>query len=94
MNRDELDRAKRRAVALRYDATQDSAPKLVAKGQGYVAERIVELARQHGLHVHHDPDLVTLLSKLDVEREIPEDLYKAVAEVLAFVYRISQKKKK
>lgn len=91
---DELDRAKRRAVALRYDTARDSAPKVVAKGQGYVAERIIELAREHGLHVHHNPELVTLLSKLDIEREIPEELYGAVAEVLAFVYRLSQLKKK
>ncbi len=93
MNRDELDRAKRRAVALRYDANKDAAPKIVAKGQGYVAEKIIELARQHGLHVHHDPALVTLLSKLDLEREIPEELYKAVAEVLVFVYKLGQMKR-
>lgn len=93
MKREELDRAKRRAVALRYDANKDAAPKIVAKGQGYVAEKIIELARQHGLHVHHDPTLVTLLAKLDLEQDIPEDLYKAVAEVLVFVYKLGQKKR-
>lgn len=93
MKHEELDRAKRRAVALRYDANRDAAPKIVAKGQGYVAEKIIELARQNGLHVHHDPTLVTLLAKLDLEQDIPEDLYKAVAEVLVFVYKLGQKKR-
>jgi flagellar biosynthesis protein len=93
MNREELDRAKRRAVALRYDANKDAAPKIVAKGQGYVADKIIEIARQHGLHVHHDPTLVTLLSKLDLEQDIPEDLYKAVAEVLVFVYKLGRMKR-
>ena len=84
--REELDRAKRRAVALRYDKDRDAAPKVIAKGQGYAAEKILELARQHNLHVHHDPDLAVLLAKLDVGHEIPEDLYKAVAEILAFLH--------
>lgn len=88
---DELDRARRRAIALRYDAARDSAPKVIARGRGYTAEKIVELARQHGLPVHHDPDLAALLAELEVNQEIPEDLYKAVAEVLAFVYRLSRK---
>jgi flagellar biosynthesis protein len=87
---DELDRARRRAIALRYDAARDSAPKVIARGRGYTAEKIVELARQHGLPVHHDPDLAALLAELEVNQEIPEDLYKAVAEVLAFVYRLSR----
>lgn len=87
----EMDRAKRRAVAMRYDAARDGAPRVIAKGQGHVAERILELARQHGIPVHHDPALTALLAKLDVDREIPEDLYKAMAEVLAFVYQINQR---
>lgn len=87
----EMDRAKRRAVAMRYDKARDGAPRIVAKGKGHTAERIIEIAREHGLHVHHDPALVSLLAKLDVDREIPEELYKAVAEVLAFVYQISKR---
>lgn len=80
-----------RAVALRYDQHRDAAPRVTAKGSGYVAERIIELARQHGVQLHEDPDLLTLLSKLDVETQIPEPLYRAVAEVLAFVYRINRR---
>lgn len=88
---EELDRAKRRAIALRYDAARDGAPKVIARGKGYTADRIIEIAREHGLHIHHDPNLAALLSTLDVNQEIPEDLYKAVAEVLAFVYRLTQR---
>jgi FlhB-like protein len=78
-------------VALRYDAQQDQSPRVVAKGAGYVAERILEVAREHGIHVHEDPDMVAVLSKLDIDAPIPENLYRAVAEVLAFVYRINQR---
>lgn len=86
------DDPRRRAVALRYDATSDSAPRVVAQGAGFLADRILEIARQHGVHVHSDPDLVALLSKLDPRQPIPESLYRAVAEVLAFVYRLNQAK--
>ncbi len=84
---------RRKAVALRYDEEKDQAPKVVAKGSGILADRIVEIARENGLHVYPDKDLVALLSKLDVNTEIPGDLYKAVAEVLAFVYRLNRQSK-
>ncbi len=90
-NQDEQAEARRKAVALRYDAEKEAAPKVVAKGAGLRAERIIEIAREHGVHIHEDPDLVTFLSRLDVDTEIPEDLYRAVAEVLAFVYRLNQR---
>lgn len=82
--------ARRKAIALRYDQQRDQAPKMVAKGAGIVAERIIETAREHGIHVHEDKDMVAMLSKLNVDTEIPEQLYKAVAEVLAFVYRLNK----
>lgn len=81
----------RRAVALKYDLEHDAAPKVVAKGQRLLAERIIALAKEHGIHVHEDPDLVALLAKLDVNAPIPEELYRAVAEVLAFVYRLNKR---
>ena len=81
----------KKAVALRYDAQREEAPRLVAKGQRLVAERIVELAQEHGIHIHEDPGLVALLSKLDVDAEVPPELYQAVAEVLAFVYRLEKR---
>ena len=80
-----------KAVALRYDQEEDAAPRLVAKGTGLVARRIIELAQEHGVHVHEDPDLVGVLSKLDLDTQIPEGLFRAVAEVLAFVYRLNQR---
>jgi flagellar biosynthesis protein len=80
---------RRKAVALRYQSGSDAAPKVVAKGAGLLADRILELAREHGVHVHEDPDMVEVLSKLNVDTEIPEALYRAVAEVLAFVYRLN-----
>jgi len=81
---------RRKVVALRYDAAQDSAPKVVAKGSGHLAERILEVAREHGVVIHEDPDLMQTLAALDVDVEIPEALYRAVAEVLAFVYQTNR----
>ena len=82
---------RQKAVALRYDAADEPAPRVIAKGAGLTAERIIEVAREHNIHVHNDPDLVNVLSKLDVETVIPEGLYVAVAEVLAFVYRLNER---
>lgn len=82
---------RQKAVALRYDATRDAAPRVTAKGSGLVAERIVALARENGVHVHEDRDLVAMLAKLDAPAQIPEELYRAVAEVLAFVYRLNKR---
>ncbi len=80
----------RKAVALRYDAQEDSAPRVIAKGQRLIAEKIIAVAKAHGIHVHEDPDLVAVLAKLDLNVTIPETLYQAVAEVLAFVYRLNK----
>jgi len=76
----------KKAVALRYDKTRDGAPKVAAKGKGRVAENIIELARQHGIPVKDDPDLVEVLASLELDQEIPPEIYVAVAELLAFVY--------
>jgi flagellar biosynthesis protein len=77
------------AVALSYQPGQ-SAPKVVAKGYGLMAERIVEQARGAGVFVHDSPELVNLLMQLDLDDQIPEPLYRAVAEVLAFVHFLEQ----
>jgi flagellar biosynthesis protein len=86
----EKEDARRKAVALRYDAQQNGAPQVVAKGSGYIADRIIEIAREHGVPIHDDPDLVAVLAKLDLGTEIPDSLYRAVAEVLAFVYKLNK----
>ncbi len=76
----------KKAVALRYDREQDDAPTVTAKGQGKVAENIIELAREHGIPIKDDPDLVEVLASLEIDQEIPPEIYVAVAELLAFVY--------
>lgn len=76
----------KKAVALRYDRTKEVAPKVVAKGEGYKAQKIIDLAKEHGVEIVEDPDLVQILSKVEVEEQIPESLYLAVAKILAFVY--------
>lgn len=81
-----------RAVALRYAPGEDDAPRVAAKGRGHVAEKILELARRYGVPIRQDPNLVQVLSRLDLEQEIPPSVYRAVAEILAFVYRLSVEK--
>ncbi len=80
-----------KAAALKYRHGKDSAPKLVAKGKGKVAEKIIEIAKAHGIPVQEDKELVEFLSMLDLYQEIPPELYKAVAEILAFVYSLKKK---
>jgi flagellar biosynthesis protein len=81
----------KRAVALRYDPAKDKAPKLVAKGKGHVANQILALARKNYVPVRQDPNLVQVLSRLNLDQEIPPQLYQAVASILAFLYRINRK---
>ncbi len=82
-----------KAAALKYDLEKDAAPRVVASGKGYVADRIVELAKEHGVPLHQDRSLIEILIRLDLGDTIPYELYKAVAEVLAFVYRIESRAK-
>ncbi len=80
-----------RAVAILYDEEKSDSPKVVASGKGTVAEKIIETARDAGIHIQEDPDLVELLSKVPIGDDIPVELYQTVAEVLAFVYQINDK---
>ena len=80
-----------KAVALKYDQEKANAPKVVAKGRGEVAEKIIEIAKAHNLPLYEDKNLVSILEALEVESEIPPELYRAVAEVLAFIYRLNRK---
>lgn len=82
------------AAVLKYDAQKDRAPQLTAKGRGTVAEKIIALAQEHGIPIRKDPVLVQMLSKLDIDETIPEELYQAVAEVLAFVYRMNEEQRR
>ena len=78
----------RRAAALRYEAGADQAPRVVASGTGVVAERILAEARAAGVPVRDDAALAEALAGLDLGAEVPESLYRAVAEALAWAYRL------
>ena len=90
-SKDILLRKKQKAIALRYQPEFDSAPKILAGGDGEIANRIVELARQHDVPIYEQPDVVEALAKLEVGTEVPPEFYQIVAEVLAFVYSIDRK---
>jgi len=77
------------AISLKYSGGSNHAPKVTAKGQGWVAEKIIAMAEQQNIPIKKDKDLVALLEKIDVGREIPESLYKLVAELLAWVYQLN-----
>ena len=79
------------AAALQYDQRKDVAPKVVARGQGAIAEKIIALAKQKGIPIQSDPGLVQILSKLDIDEAIPVELYRVVAEILAFVYNTNSR---
>jgi flagellar biosynthesis protein len=80
----------KKAVALHYEADRQKAPQVTAKGRGLVAERIIELARAKGIPIQEDPELIDALIQLDFYEEIPSSLYQAVAEILAFVYKMNK----
>jgi len=82
----------KKAVALRYDIAKENVPKVVGKGKGLMAERIIKIAKENELPIKKDEDLVELLTKIDIDKEIPNNLYKAVAEVFSFIYNITNKK--
>lgn len=77
------------AIALTY-ASGDFAPRVVAKGRGLVAEQIIARAKQHNVFVHESKDLVALLMQVDLDDQIPPELYKAIAEILAWLYRLEE----
>jgi len=77
------------AIALSYDG--EGAPVITAKGRGELAERIIELAREHDVPIHEDPELSMLLAQVELGDEIPQELYLAVAQVIIFAYKISGK---
>lgn len=82
----------REAIALAYSQT-DAAPRVVARGKGLIAEQIIARAREHGVYVHESPELVALLTQVDIDESIPPQLYMAVAELLAWLYRIEHGEK-
>ncbi len=84
----------KKATALKYDIGANSAPKVTAQGSGQIAKNIIQIARENNIPIKEDPDLVNILSQIELNQEIPEELYKAVAEVFSFIYGISNESKK
>ncbi|KIY20884.1 MULTISPECIES: EscU/YscU/HrcU family type III secretion system export apparatus switch protein [Mesobacillus] len=78
------------AVALGYNADSAEAPKVVAKGKGLVAQQIIEKAKEQDIPIQEDPSLVEVLSQLELNDRIPEELYQAVAEVFSYIYHLDQ----
>ncbi len=85
-----MDEKNKKAIALRYEKGKDSTPKLVAKGQGYIADKIVELAKENDVPVIKDEKLLSAAYTLDIYEEIPPELYKAVAKILAYVEKLKK----
>ncbi len=88
------DKSKLKAAVLKYDVDQDKAPKIVGIGKGQVAEKILKVAEEHRIPFYEDPSLIDLLSKLEIQSEVPPQLYNLVAEVLSFVYKLDRLAKK
>jgi flagellar biosynthesis protein len=81
-----------KAVALKYDIEKDNAPKITAKGKGETASNIIKIAKENNIPIKKDEDLIELLSQIDIDKEIPSSMYKAVAEIFSFIYELSNNK--
>lgn len=84
----------KKAVALGYDIDVDNAPKVVAKGKGEFANNIIKIAQENDVPIKKDEDLVELLSAIDIDKEIPDSMYKAVSEIFAFIYDLTTLERK
>lgn len=82
---------RKRAVALAYQAGKDPAPRVVAKGEGLIAEEILLRAKEAGIYVHQSPELLSLLVNLNLDDHIPPQLYRVVAELLSWIYKLEKK---
>lgn len=80
----------KQAVVIRYDKDQDMAPRVTAKGRGYVADHIISLGKQHSVPLYQNKTLTSMLMAIEIDKEIPPELYSAIAEVLAYIYRLDQ----
>ncbi len=81
----------KKAVALSYSIDQNRAPRVVAKGAGFIAEQILAAARKSSVPVYQNKTLTSMLMALELDREIPPELYQAVAEVLAYIYQLDKR---
>lgn len=90
----DLKGALEKAVALRYDEEKDSSPRVIAKGKGNIARQIKEIAEEYNIPIRHDDDLVELLAQVDIDKEIPQELYAVLAEILSWIYRANEEMRK
>lgn len=81
----------KKALALKYERGKDNAPKLIAKGKGYIADKIMEIAKENNIPVIKDEKLLSAAYNLDIYEEIPPELYKAVAKILVFVEKLKNR---
>ncbi len=81
----------KKAVAIKYNIGKMKAPIITAKGKGFIAERIIEIARENGIEIVENSDLVETLINIDIGEEIPYEAYQVIAEILAFIYRITHR---
>ena len=86
--------SKLKVAALKYENEKENAPKVVAAGTGYVAQKILEVALANGITVYHDDSAATLLTKLDVGQEIPPELYQIVVDIYVHLMQVSEEKKR
>lgn len=84
----------KKAVALGYDIDVDQAPKVLAKGTGQLANNIIKIAKENEIPIKKDEDLIELLSAIDIDKEIPANMYKAVSEIFSFIYDLTTLERK
>lgn len=89
MSQDPTELTNKIAVSIEYEGT--GAPKVTAKGKGFIAQEIIQTASEHGIPIQENLPLVELLSQVELNQEIPEELYEAIAQVLIFAYQVSGK---
>jgi len=82
-----------KAVALKYDKEKDNAPNVTAQGTGNTAKNIIKIAEENGIPIKKDEDLVNMLSQIELNQEIPTELYQAVSEIFSFIYSLANQKK-
>ena len=87
-----MDEIQKKAAALKYKQGDTAAPRLAAKGKGWLAENILKIAKEHDIPIRQDADLVEVLEKLEVDQEIPLEIFAVVAEIFAYIYKTNQQK--
>jgi len=81
----------KKAVALKYDSKTTNAPKLTAKGNDKTAQKIIQLAKENNIPIKEDKNLIEMLSEVELNKEVPPQMYKAIAEIFSWVYNSSKK---